>query len=143
MWVVAGVERTPEKKLFCVEVENRNSDTLTNILSTYVLPGSIFFTDCWAAYNSACENVEMEHFTVNHSENFVNPLDGTHTNTIKGSNNALKIVIKPQHRVKKNINEHLWYFIWRRQNKKDLWGGFLKALKELVYSENNYNFNKE
>lgn len=133
VWVIAGVERTPDRNFFLVEVINRNTDTIKTILSTHVLPGSIIYTDCWSSYFPACVDLNFEHRTVNHSENFVNPYDGTHTNTIEGTNNALKLVIKPQHRTKRNINEHLWYFIWLRQNKKNKWLGFMNALRELEY----------
>ena len=131
VWVVAGVERTSAKKIFAREVENRNAETITKIIETYVLPGSIIFTDCWKAYIAACEKLNYQHFTVNHSENYKNPIDGTHTNTIEGNNNAIKINIKPQNRVRKNINEHLWFFIWKRQNKNNVWDGFLDALSKI------------
>ena len=135
VWVIAGVERTEERKVFLIEVENRNSDTIIDILREHVHPGSIVHTDCWAAYFPACCELDLEHRTVNHSVNFKNPIDGTHTNTIEGTNNGLKIFIKPQHRTREHINEHLWFFIWMRQNKKDRWGGFMKALKEIEYTE--------
>ena len=31
------------------------------------------------------------------------------------------------------IEGNLWEFIWRRRNKNDLWGGFVEALKEVIY----------
>jgi hypothetical protein len=103
VWVVAGVERTPERKIFVQEVENRDEATIQSILNTFVKPGSIVLTDCWKAYKPACEALGLEHKTVNHSQYYVNPEDGTHTNTIEGNNNALNIVIKPQHCVKKKV----------------------------------------
>jgi hypothetical protein len=35
VWVVAGVERTSAKKIFAMEVENRNAETITKIIETY------------------------------------------------------------------------------------------------------------
>lgn len=133
VWVVAGVERTEEKKMFAVEVENRDAETISEIIKTYVKEGSVINTDCWRAYKKACEVNGFEHRTVNHSETFKNPLDGTHTNTIEGNNNALKTLIRPRNRNKKNIKYYLLYFIWRRLNKKNLWTGFLSALKNIKY----------
>lgn len=133
VWVIAGVERTFERKIFVQEVENRNEETITNILKVYLKPGSIVYTDGWKPYVNACKVLGLRHQTVNHSKNYVNPIDGTHTNTIEGNNNSLKIYIKPQHRIKKYINEHLWYFIWKRQNNKKLWEGFIQALKDVEY----------
>jgi hypothetical protein len=117
-----------------VEVENRNRETIKEILRTHVLPGSIIFTDFWQAYFPVCVELGFEHRFVNHSLTYVNPDDGTHNNTIEGTNNALKMKIKPQHRTKRHINEHLWYFIWCRQNKKNKWLGFLNALRELEFN---------
>lgn len=133
VWVVAGVERTTAKKMFVVSVEKRDEETITNIIKKHVLPGSIVYTDCWKPYIGACKNNDLDHQTVNHSKFYKDPETGTHTNTIEGNNNALKIVIKPRNRTKKNIKYHLLYFIWKRLNKKDLWQGFINALRGIKY----------
>lgn len=109
VWVVCGVERTLEKKYFAVEVENRNSKTIEEILKKYVKAGSIVYTDMWRSYNSACENLNLEHYTVNHSTNFKDPITGVHTNTVEGFNNALKTLIKPRNRTKGVIRQYLMY----------------------------------
>lgn len=133
VWVLVGVERTADKKIFCVELPDRSAETLKTLFEIYVIPGSIVYTDGWAAYRTVCLELGFEHHVVNHSENFKDPEHGTHTNTVEGCNNALKILIKPQNRVKKNINDHLYYFIWRRQNSKNIYNSFLKVLKEILY----------
>lgn len=51
VWVVGGVERTEERKVFLTTVTNRNSNTMEDIIRKFVAPGSIIHTDCWAAYN--------------------------------------------------------------------------------------------
>ncbi len=134
VWVVAGIERTNEKKVFAVKVPDRTAATLKDVIATYVKPGSIIYTDCWTAYNSACGELGLEHSTVNHSENFVDPITGTHTNTIEGLNNGLKTIIKARNRVKSNINEYLWFYIWLRQHKNDFWGGIILAVKTQRYN---------
>ncbi|KCZ77517.1 hypothetical protein H311_01468, partial [Anncaliia algerae PRA109] len=100
VWVDAGVERT-QKKMFAINEENRNEETLQNVIERYVLPGSIICTDDWKAYKNACLNNNFEHQIVNHSKFFKDPDTGVHTNTIEGNNNALKYVIKPRNRNKK------------------------------------------
>jgi hypothetical protein len=81
VWVVAGVERTLERKVFLVEVENRNAEKIktnfensycSRIYNPYRLLGCIF---------SACNELSFKNKTFNHSESFVNPNDCTHTNT--------------------------------------------------------------
>jgi hypothetical protein len=94
--------------------------------------GSIIQTDMWKGY-LGLEKLGFSHGMVNHSENFKDPNTGIHTNTIEGTRNGLTLVIPPRNRNKKSINEHLIEFIWRRKNKKDLWNGFLNALKTTAY----------
>ncbi|KCZ81182.1 hypothetical protein H312_01392, partial [Anncaliia algerae PRA339] len=133
VWVVGGIERTPEKKCFLVEVPDRSAETIEKIISLYVLPGSIVYTDCFKSYIPACKNLNLTHFTVNHSKEFVNSDTVVCTNTIEGLNNGIKHLIRPRNRSKKNINGWLWYFIWRRKNKKNLRKGFLAVLREIKY----------
>ena len=110
-WVICGVERTKEKKYFAIQVENRDSATIKDILSKYVSEGSIIFTDKWRAYKKPCEELGFEHYTVNHSLHFKDPITGVHTNTIEGYNNSLKSFIQPRNRTKKHIRGYLGFYI--------------------------------
>jgi transposase-like protein len=133
VWILGGVERTPERKVFLVEVKDRKADLLTHIIKKHVKPGSIIHTDMWKGYDRLEEVGIFEHYTVNHSKNFKDPETGVHTNTIEGTWNGLKTRIKPRNRVKRQINDHLWEFIWRRKNSNNLWKAFIKALSEIRY----------
>lgn len=133
VWIIAGVERTNEKKLFLIEVEDRSASTILEVFRTFVLPGSVVYTDGWAAYPQVCNELNLEHHYVNHKHFFKDPNTGVHTNTVEGTNNGIKHLIKPRNRTKKNINDHLYYYIWRRQNKNNIWLAFINALKEVVY----------
>jgi hypothetical protein len=66
-WVVEGVERTEQRRIFMFEVENRNSETLAEVISTYVAVGSIIHTNCWRGYSFLDNSYEVVHRTVNHS----------------------------------------------------------------------------
>lgn len=133
VWVIGGVERTGQKKMFLQEVENRNYETILEIFKIYVLPGSIVYTDGWAPYIRVCKELNLTHKKVNHKYHFKNPEDGTHTNTIEGNNNGLKTLIKPRNRSRKNINDWLYYFIWRRIYSKTIWKSFIDSIKEILY----------
>lgn len=52
VWVVVGVERTVERRVFVVAVENRNAETLNEIIRSHVSAGSIVHTDGWKGYSS-------------------------------------------------------------------------------------------
>lgn len=134
VWVLVGVERTPERKVFLVAVPDRTADTLTAVISAHVRPGSIVLTDMWRGYSTLERDHGFQHRQVNHSVGFVNPIDGTCTNTAEGTNNALKLRIQPRNRTRDGIDEHLSEFIWRRKNANDLWGAFLSALRDVHYT---------
>ena len=72
-------------------VKNRSKETLQKYIRMYIRPGSIIITDCYASYKDIKEMVDQErssmdymHYTVNHSETYVDPVTGAHTNTIEG-----------------------------------------------------------
>jgi transposase-like protein len=84
VWVVGGVELTPQRKCFLIVVPNRSATTLHTIIEEYVIPGSIVYTDCWAGYRGIDRINNIQHRTVNHSQSFRN--GEVHTNTIEGKN---------------------------------------------------------
>ena len=57
---------------------------------------------------------------------------GVHTNTVEGTNNALKILIRPRNRTAE-VDEHLEEFVWRRKHNAYLWDAFIAALQEVHY----------
>jgi len=128
VWVFGLVERTPERRLVVRIVEKRDAATLLPIIRSSVLEGSIVLTDCWRAYNGIQSELGLAHETVNHSENFVEPITLNHTNTIEGTWNGIKMKVPARKRTKKLISNELVRFSWNRQNKDRKWGAFLNAL---------------
>jgi transposase-like protein len=47
VWIVCGVKKLLNQKVFCVFVESRDAKTLEKIISDHVLEGSIVYTDLW------------------------------------------------------------------------------------------------
>jgi len=131
VWVIGGVERTNERLMFAEVVERRDASTLIEVISRHIAPGSIVHTDLWRGYNDLTETLDVEHRMVNHSQHFVNPLDGTHTLTIEGTWNGIKMKIAPRKRCRESIEEHLLEFIWRRKNENNMWNAFLNALRSV------------
>jgi transposase-like protein len=133
VWVFGGIERTNEKRCFMKVVENRSAETLHELISRHIAPGSIVHTDLWRGY-IGIEELNVIHRTVNHSRNFVDPITGVHTNTIEGLWNGVKTQIPARNRNKKIAN-HLSEFIWRKKNHDNLWNAFLNALRTTGYFE--------
>lgn len=46
VWVIGGVERTAERKMFAVSVNDRSAETIRDLIEAKVHPGSIIHTDC-------------------------------------------------------------------------------------------------
>lgn len=106
VWIFWGVERTLEKKAFFAIVNDRKRETLHALIQKHVSKGSIIYTDCWRAYNGIDE-LGYSHQTVNHSQNFRNPITGVHTNSIEGSWSAVKNVVPKRNRTKIGIKTFL------------------------------------
>ena len=136
VWVLVGVEKTEQRRVFVESVQSRDAETLREVISRHVAPGSIIHTDMWRGY-LGLESLGYEHQTVNHSENFRDPETGVNTNTVEGTNNALKISVPSRNRTTDFIDEHLTTFIWRRKNSHELWIAFLRALRDVGYPEND------
>jgi transposase-like protein len=73
-----------QKKTCYVAVPNRKADTLSEMILKWIRPGSIIHSDCWSAYK-CLTNLGYKHLAVNHSENFVDPETGAHTQGIERS----------------------------------------------------------
>ena len=84
-WVVGIVQRlrmdkSGERELVCVEVENRNAETLINIVDQHVRPGTRIISDCWCGYDEETLKGLGYHMNqVNHSIEYVNSETGAHT----------------------------------------------------------------
>ena len=128
-WVVGGVERTEARGLFVEVVAERSRETLLEVIARHVRPGSIVLTDLWRGYAELGNILPVEHRSVNHSRWFVDPIDGTHTNTIEGTWCGIKRKIPIRNRNADTIDKHLLEFIWRRKNADDLWGGLMRAFR--------------
>ena len=71
----------------------------------------------------------MAHFTVNHSQAYVDPDTGVHTNTIEGTWNGIKLNIGSSNRRKGVINSYLLEYIWRKKYSKHLWRQMLNVIE--------------
>ena len=97
-------------------VRRRNAATLLPIIWRKLRPCTIVHSDQWAAYNRIQRDLGLNHQTVNHSINFVDPATGVHTQNAESNWSAAKEKLK---KMKGNTNsnfvqEYLQEFIWQR-----------------------------
>ena len=73
---------------------NRTRETLvTRLVQEFIQPGTVILSDKFSPYFNL-NDIGYTHLMVNHSENFVDPYTGAHTNTIEGVWNAVKKKLK-------------------------------------------------
>ena len=83
-WVLGAVDRNTGQCFFLsYPNKKRDAPTLLPLISRWILPGSIVYTDEWAA-NNGLTAAAYTHNSVNHSIQFVDPSTGVHTNTQEG-----------------------------------------------------------
>ena len=98
IWIFGIIERgTGKVALFTCSA--RSAGELIPKINRIVLPGTSIMSDEWAAYRSMSQQ-GYHHTTVNHTENFVDPVTGCHTQTIKSFWANSKVHFKEMHGVK-------------------------------------------
>ena len=113
VWIFGGV-CIEDHQFFCLVVPDRTSKTLKEEIMNHILPGTTIISDCWKGYDCLDSCNEFEHLTVDHSKNFVNPINGANTQTIERMWRELKKINKKYEGIPRNkINEHISEFIWR------------------------------
>ena len=94
-------------------VDKRDVDTLLPIIQRVVRTGSIIHTDEWRSYRNL-QGLGFTHRTVNHSVNFVNPINGVHTQNIEFYWNKHKSQIKKMHECRREfLPSYIQEFMWR------------------------------
>ncbi|ETV90525.1 hypothetical protein H310_14714 [Aphanomyces invadans] len=94
-WLFGGVDRTTKKWFGVLTYEDRTKRTLSALIRKHVRPGTLIMSDKFGSYVSSNEEHTLannptlagmgySHQWVNHSENFVNPANGAHTQTVEG-----------------------------------------------------------
>ncbi|CAG8589505.1 6211_t:CDS:2 [Ambispora leptoticha] len=135
VWVIGGVERTHDRRIFVKTINKRDKESVLQIIKDNVEKGSIIYTDQWKAYDDITPILGNQHGNVNHSKYFKDPETGIHTNTIEGNWNGLKILIPARNRNKERIEPYLLEYVWRRQYQGQLWTTMIKAIRNELLIE--------
>lgn len=116
-WVFGGICRET-REVFLYTVPDRSRQTLESVIRNSIAPGSIIVSDGWAAYNyiDQIDGMNYSHQVVNHSENFVDPTTGAHTQTIESMWHLAKMRNKRQCGTHRTLLEsYLCEFMWRKR----------------------------
>jgi transposase-like protein len=74
--------KSPNQELRMFVVQKRDAKTLIPLIKKHIKEQSEIVSDQWSAYSKLNQH-NFVHHTVNHSENFVNPTTGKHTQLIE------------------------------------------------------------
>lgn len=120
VWLFGGLERgTSGVKCFLEIIEGkRSTENLMPMIQRFILPGSRIYSDMWKSYNAIPKLPQnYSHYTVNHSENFLNPKDpNVHTQSIEGMWSTYKRKFRPQAgNNSSTYHTYLPEFMWRKR----------------------------
>ncbi len=136
-WVFGGIESNDSSKCFMETVPKRDYDTLIEVITRRIRPGSIIVSDCWAAYTRLALN-GYTHLTVNHKYNFVDPFTLAHTQKVENMWFLSKIRNKKECGTKREyLSGYFAEFIWRRKNKEnDIFEALTTDISRIYLFEN-------
>ena len=138
-WVI-GIIDIVTKDAIIKYIPSRDRETLRRVLIEHIGDESIVHTDCWKGYNNIFADFgqNIEHRTVNHSQNFVDPTDGTHTQNIENLWMMLKNFMRRKHlNNANNMEQYIAEFLWRRKHKNNL-----EEMKRMILSDIKETHNK-
>jgi hypothetical protein len=118
VWLFGGCERGNAENCFIIEVEHRDRDTLRPLICQFIRRNTTIVTDCWLAYQGLeTWGMGYTHLTVNHSQNFVNPLNpDAHTQTIESQWQKFKQRHKTQFGTHETLfSTYIGDFMWRKR----------------------------
>ena len=118
VWVLGGIQRRSRYVILKVVDNNRNGPLLQSIISSYTAVGSTVITDGWSAY-LGLSGLGYYHWTVKHSEGFVNTMHGHHTNNIENLWMDMLGVLRAAREVQaKHLQKWLDVFAFRQNMSK-------------------------
>lgn len=119
-WVFGGICRETKECFFVpLPDHGRTEESLLGLISKHIKPGSIVHSDCFSSYQNLEEKLGHKHLTVNHSENFVDPITGCHTNTIESTWWSVKRSLRSSHTRRENFGDHLAEYIYFKKTAGD------------------------
>ena len=117
IWIFGGICRE-DRRAFVHVVDDRKAETLYDVIIKNIAPGTTIISDSWKAYHlidtQPLPNV-YQHLYVDHSQNFIDPLTGAHTQNIERLWRELKRINRRYEGIPRvHVCSHLNEFMWRR-----------------------------
>ena len=118
-------------------MDRRDAATLLPMIQCHVRPGSMIYSDGWAAYNTL-DQVGYGHHVVIHDDNVVDPVIGVHINGVEAYWSRAKQKIKAVYGSRLYmIPSYLDEFMWQKRYGKSIGAAFESML--YVIAEHYYH----
>lgn len=128
-WVFGGLERG-SRRCFFEFVPDRSERTLVEVIQRRVAPRTTIHSDQWRSYSNLSA-YGYSHQTVNHSQNFVDPVTGTHTQSIESEWSQLKQFLRGCGRnIAPHTSEYIGEFVYRRAHAEGMFEQLLVDIAE-------------
>ena len=116
---LSNCNKNENKEVRMFYVDRRDAKTLIPIIRKNILPGTEIVSDEWKAYKGLNKEGYI-HYEVNHTENFVNPKNGMHSQLIEclWGVSKLRIVKNIRGTSKTKLPSHLAEFWFRSKHEK-------------------------
>ncbi|CAF3455500.1 unnamed protein product, partial [Rotaria sp. Silwood2] len=125
-WIFGIAEPTEEgHEVRFFHVQRRDAATLIPIIWKHVYPGTTIWSDEWKAYSRLQTGYGYDHQTVNHSQNFIDPNTGCHTQLIESLWSHTKTKILRTMRGSTLLESHLTEY-WYRTTHKNMFPSILE-----------------
>ena len=113
--------------MFLVIVPKCDRDTLIPIIKSRIREGTTIISDGWSSYRTL-KNEGFTHLILNHSQNFVDPNTGAHTQNIENLWWQIKRQLPETYSRNDQLYLHLSEYMWLqlRKDTQDLFVTFLK-----------------
>jgi len=117
-WVFGGICRQT-KEIFIESVPDRKATTLIPLIEKHIKTGTTIHSDKWTSYNLLDQepySQKYDHKSVNHKENFIDPISGANTQLIERSWRDFKEKKKISQGIPRtDIELYIAEFIWRKR----------------------------
>lgn len=134
-WVFGGVLRGDWSVYFFEFVKDRKMETLAEVITRKIAPGTIVLSDEWPAYRGVfrmLSGFDYVHRTVCHKDNWIDKETGTHTQNIEGFWSFIKREMRKYGTNcgdKKDMMNKMHSICFKRKYKRVV---FVTIMKELI-----------